>query len=99
MRTPWFLILAGALVLLWGCAIRTATSHSWYPPVCCSDHDCRPVACDDLVETNDGGYRYLSDEGNVSYRRDQVKLSQDRKCHVCFSSARTPYCVFIQAGS
>jgi hypothetical protein len=42
-------LLTAALVLL----SSAAYTHSWYPNDCCHDADCRPVPCDELVETKE----------------------------------------------
>jgi len=33
-------------------------AHSWYPGICCGEQDCKPVACDQLVEDR-GGWLYI----------------------------------------
>jgi hypothetical protein len=63
-----------------GPALRCETSHSWYPPACCGNMDCFPVACDQLVETV-SGWLYVP-TGNL-FEREQVQPSQDHHCHVC----------------
>lgn len=76
-----------------------ALGHSWYPSECCSDSDCKPIACDLLTELPNGMYSY----GNVTFSKDQVKSSLDGKCHVCISEYESgnkiPRCVFIQQSS
>src|SRR5271168_3376330 len=68
-------LLTGTLVLLGSAAY----AHSWYPHDCCHDADCRPVPCDELVETRNG----IMWRGVVLFNDAQVKASQDRFCHVC----------------
>lgn len=69
-------------------------AHSWYPSDCCNGDDCNPVPCDTLDEQEDGGYVYKPE--NKRFTKQQVRPSQDSKCHVCISpKMRTPYCVFI----
>ena len=91
-------LLAGTLVLLGSAAY----AHSWYPHDCCHDADCRPVPCDELVETRNG----IMWRGVVLFNDAQVKASQDRFCHVCAKeqagSTLLPYlplCAFIQPSS
>ena len=67
--------------------------HSWYPQECCSDNDCHPVPCAELVET-DKGIEWNGKE----FSKDMIKPSQDSKCHVCYTPNRT-YCVFILVGT
>lgn len=86
MKIGWFAL---ALFVL----TTTAFAHSWYPANCCSDHDCRPVACEELVSNADGTMEW---DGLVFKR---VFPSQDAKCHVCFyeggeNNTRIPYCAF-----
>src|SRR5436190_16700422 len=57
-----------------------ALAHSWYPPACCGDMDCFPIACDQLVETG-SGWLYVP-TGNL-FKREQAQPSQDHHCHVC----------------
>lgn len=85
-------------------SLGTSTwAHSWYPPECCSGHDCRPVPCEALTEIPQG-VRFTT--LGITYRKDQIRASQDSMCHVCYSTYRgvdgketyTPHCVFIQLG-
>jgi hypothetical protein len=80
-------LLTAALVLLGSAAY----AHSWYPNDCCHDADCRPVPCDELVETRNG----IMWRGVVLFNDAQVKVSQDRFCqssprsrwaHCCLTS-------------
>jgi len=76
-----------------------ALAHSWYPPECCSDQDCKSVPCESIQELPNGNLRYE----NLEYTRDKVKPSQDKNCHVCVSSYAdkdyklnyNPRCIFI----
>src|SRR5262249_19719225 len=56
-----------------------AYAHSWYPKNCCHGADCRPVPCDELVETRNG----IMWRGAVLFNDAQVKPSPDQLCHVC----------------
>jgi hypothetical protein len=90
-------LLTAALVLLGSAAY----AHSWYPNDCCHDADCRPVPCDELVETRNG----IMWRGVVLFNDAQVKASQDRFCHVCAKEQvgtllpYLPLCAFIQPSS
>jgi hypothetical protein len=84
MRSP--IVLALSL-------LTTVTlAHSWYPPECCSEGDCRPVPCAGLnVETKRSGHgeSYVvityTEAGKVySMMRDKEKPSPDAFCHACF---------------
>jgi hypothetical protein len=74
-----------------------AYSHSWYPKDCCQGQDCRPVPCDELVETRHG----LMWRGVVIFNETQVKPSLDQFCHVCAKEQQgsiipyLPLCVFV----
>ncbi len=91
-------LLAAALMLV----SSVAYSHSWYPHDCCHDGDCRPVPCDELVETRNG----ITWRGVVLFNDAQVKASQDQFCHVCAKEQKgssilpyLPLCAFIQPSS
>src|ERR1700722_8506421 len=91
-------LLTATLVLI----TSAAYAHSWYPHDCCHDADCRPVPCDELVETRHG----VMWRGVVLFNDAQEKASQDRFCHVCakeqVGSSLLPYlplCAFIQPSS
>ena len=86
---PLALFLVAVLV-----ATIPALAHSWYPPVCCGNMDCFPVACDQLVETGPG-WLYVP-TGNL-FKREQVQPSQDHYCHVCLGHGRDhrSICAFI----
>jgi len=72
--------------------------HSWYPQSCCSDRDCHPVPCEDILE-EPNGYSYQG----LLFGKEQVQLSKDRFCHVCIgkkpSGLPNPYCIFIQTNA
>jgi hypothetical protein len=74
-----------------------AYSHSWYPQDCCRGQDCRPVPCDELVETRYG----LMWRGTVLFNETQVRPSLDQFCHVCAKEEQgaiipyLPLCVFV----
>jgi hypothetical protein len=74
-----------------------AFAHSWYPINCCSDHDCQPVKCEDILETKDG----LEYDG-IRFLKLMEHPSQDRYCHVCIygqGTARRGVCVFTMQGT
>ena len=91
-------LLAAALISV----SSAAYSHSSYPHDCCHDGDCRPVPCDELVETRNG----IMWRGVVLFNDAQVKPSQDRFCHVCAKEQKgssilpfLPLCAFVQPSS
>jgi hypothetical protein len=95
-RTAKSLLIAALLSLS-----TAAYAHSWYPKDCCHGADCRPVPCDELVETRNG----LMWRGVVPFTETQVKPSQDQFCHVCAKEQRgtilpyLPLCVFVAPSS
>ncbi len=86
-------VLAVAALLVSG----AADAHSWYPKNCCHGADCRPVPCDELIETRNG----IMWRGVVLFNGAQVKPSQDQFCHVCAKEQTgtllpyLPLCAFI----
>lgn len=66
--------------------------HSWYPAECCSDQDCFPIVCNDIVEKTDNTYVW----NNIIFLKDQVKPSLDGLCHACVTTADKGLCLFIQ---
>lgn len=92
MRRP-LLIIAGLL------AAGTAAAHDGYPPECCSDHDCRPAAPDEVEVQADGRYRVVPT--NEVFARWQVRPSFDGRFHRCLydrSNARSrTFCLLVPA--
>jgi len=91
MRVPW------VLSVFFFCT--PAYGHDWYPGHCCKNHDCAPVACDDIKETATG-YAFRE----FHFRGWQVEISRDSKCHACIGMSlrareRLPRCLFIQPTS
>jgi hypothetical protein len=86
-------LLLTALVLV----SSTAYSHSWYPKDCRHGQDCRPVPCDELIETRYG----LMWRGRVLFSETQVWPSLDRFCYVCAKEQQgtiilcLPLCAFV----
>jgi hypothetical protein len=81
-------------------ALTVMPAHSWYSAQCCGERDCKPVPCEELVETPHG-WKYLP-TGN-EFVNEQVRPSQDRFCHVCLggmlgSAVKRSICAFIRQG-
>lgn len=72
-----------------------ALAHSWYPIKCCSDKDCSPIPCEQIVEQSEGTYKYL----DYVFQASNVHPSLDRFCHACISESGTPLCLFIVQNS
>lgn len=94
-------ILLGLVIL--PLLIGIAEAHSWYPPYCCNgdgmNGDCHPIACDSIVEHDDGTVSWL----HYNFGKHMIYPSQDAQCHVCVSAPdtnfETPHCIFTQQGS
>lgn len=68
--------------------------HNWYPADCCSLKDCKPIPCDQIIETAKG-YLY----NGLEFTEAMVRPSLDSLCHVCINIYNTPMCLFIQMSS
>lgn len=94
--TGFFLSLAAILLLAAALFTGPAFGHSWYPNTCCGGMDCKPVPCDQLVEDNNGWWKYLP-TGNL-FHPSQVQPSQDQFCHVCVGMFdHRSLCAFVQS--
>lgn len=70
-----------------------ALAHSWYPPECCNDGDCRPVPCGEVS---------ADQYGNPTWKGKLFRhahASQDGHCHVCLSEGAGYYCIFTPQGN
>jgi hypothetical protein len=78
-----------------------AHAHDWYSPACCSGRDCAPIPSGTKVTASPNGYDVVFPSGErVFFSRDKVQPSQDGEIHACIGiSARTPYCLYLPAGS
>jgi hypothetical protein len=92
------LLLALAIAVAVVGASKKVKAHSWYDIECCSHHDCKPTAVDDLSEQPDGSWKHLPT--GLIFARDKVKPSKDNKFHVCIRPHdQKPLCVYILQGS
>ena len=82
----------------------SAIGHEWYSANCCSDQDCFPVACEDILEKEDGSYLY----NKIPFNKSMAFPSQDSKCHVCIGNYNLylqkqgiaiPRCIYLQQSS
>jgi len=98
MMWPLIIVLIALL-----CA-TLAFAHSWYPRECCSDKDCKPVACDSLSEGELITPRssripaMIYTEGGAKYYGEKrwLKPSPDDQCHVCIQpGTMNMRCTFI----
>lgn len=83
-----------------GCmlALSRAHAHSWYPPQCCNDNDCRKVDRIDTLPNGDLVMHFGSHEVAVP-RSFEKQPSRDENAHVCvyrtISGRWAPRCVFL----
>ena len=56
----------------------------WYPPICCSDHDCYPIPADSVWELGDNRY-WLYPIGKAVGPAN-IHQSEDGQYHVCTSA-------------
>jgi len=80
--------------------VHDAITGMTYPNSCCSERDCKPVLCEELVETPTG-WLYIP-TGN-HFTPAQVLPSEDRHCHVCLGgilgqTVKRSICAFILSG-
>lgn len=81
----------------WLIAPTVALAHDWYPLSCCSERDCHPLfeeSGETVTETPEGWQ--LWDGRRVE--RNLVKLSPDRRFHLCETSTKTILCFFAPVG-
>lgn len=72
--------------------------HSWYPSECCSEVDCKPIRCDELIEGPNGTFLYQG----LTFLKEKVFTSLDAQCHVCIrelGDTLIPLCAFIQVST
>jgi hypothetical protein len=79
----------------------SAQAHSWYDPECCNTQDCRPVETEDVVEIENGVWKYLPT--GQEFRGKQIRPSRDNHFHVCIGNQPwndgRAYCIYILSGS
>jgi hypothetical protein len=93
-KASWTLMLT-----IWSMSMgQLAFGHDWYPPGCCSDRDCRPVACSDIRTNADGSADYLPEHAHF----EKVQQSPDAQCHACTRRSLAHndgryngYCVYV----
>ena len=87
------LLVVGTLLL----TIASSFGHSWYDASCCSNRDCHPVNAEDVIELENGSWKYLP--LNIVFTKDKVKPSRDGKFHVCYGpESHYPFCIYILMG-
>ena len=68
---------------------HVAWSHEWYPKACCSDHDCRPVSCDQ-IHSSGAEWEY----SGRRIEKFKAQVSPDGNCHICVN-ATSILCIFL----
>jgi len=103
-RAPNIALAAFAAALALGAigALTYAEAHSWYPPICCNDKDCRLV--DKVDPLPDGAELFHAGSITVIVPRSFKRMpSQDSHVHLCyyrvFTGEYRPRCVFVPGDS
>lgn len=79
-RVGWAALILLAVVLYAVLAILAAVilvpvkarAHDWYPPHCCSGHDCRRIS-EALVELRNGGFYVRESRELIGYSDERIK--------------------------
>ena len=79
-------------------ASSIALAHSWYPTSCCSDRDCRALIEEDGETVTEFAQGWQLWDGRTIARR-LVKLSPDRRFHLCETRSKTILCFFAPPGA
>ena len=93
-----WLILFGLLAVAWLAFGGTAGAHDWYPPNCCSGHDCFPIEIEDeaiALTPIQGGY--IVNASRTAVTGAQIRQSQDGRFHLCTKTGLIdgpPVCLF-----
>lgn len=87
-------LLASGIVILGSSSV---IAHSWYPASCCSDKDCHALIEEngETVTVTANGWQLW--DGRV-IARSNVKLSPDRRYHLCETSTKAIICFFAPPG-
>lgn len=78
-----------------------APSGTPYPIICCSNHDCAPIAETDLEPTVEG-FRVRQTGELIRYTSDKVKPSPDGQYHRCTYGGRPEAltrCILVPGGA
>ena len=74
-------------------------AHEWYPPDCCSGHDCAPLLNTRVERMADGTWRvdgeYIFPAYNPAQPYGETRLSQSGRFHACFPNEGRPKCFFV----
>lgn len=68
--------------------------HSWYPQYCCHEQHCKPISCNEIIETSTD---YIWN--GVHFSVVNVYPSLDAMCHACIQQGAgfvNGLCLFIQ---
>jgi hypothetical protein len=97
---PRSILLAILAFLSMACALspRRTHAHSWYPPQCCNENDCRKVDRIDELSNGDLVMHFGSQDVLVPSGFEKHP-SRDQNAHVCVYRTITgrwaPRCVFL----
>ena len=93
-------VLAVMATVTVGCPLVASSvhAHSWYPPACCNENDCRKVDRVDYLPNGDLVMHFGSQDVIVP-RSFEKQPSRDEDAHVCvyrtISGRWAPRCVFL----
>lgn len=82
------------------CAAGGAQAHDWYPPNCCSGHDCRPMASDG-VTLSAGGLVIKESGETIPYDSPLVKRTPPEggglyhRCSVGGAPQGATICIYV----
>jgi hypothetical protein len=83
-------LLPATIVVASLAAASIAAAHEWYPPLCCSGGDCRPIAASRVSVVSDG---YMVD-GKFHILASEARDSLDGRYHGCFPEPNRLVCFF-----
>lgn len=95
--------VAALFAVLWGvacCAVRPTNAHDWYPPHCCSGHDCRAIEAADVTMTP-AGFLIKENGETVPYSSDKIRRTPPEggglyhRCSVGGTPQGATICLYI----
>lgn len=93
-----YVVLVTFLLTGWG--LLAVYGHDWYPPNCCSGHDCRPIEQDNVTATPDGFFVKESRE-TIGYADPRIRKtppeggSKYHRCSVGGKPEAETICLYI----
>lgn len=81
---------ASLAVVGWLVLAAPAAAHDWYPPNCCSGHDCAPIAMDEVRLTPEG-FVIPGNPETVPYSSPKIRQTPPEggnRYHLCTRAGR-----------